>query len=93
METSSLIICRVSFGNHLVEVYEVPVNVLLKLHSNSCGRNINFSDDAWSIIFIQFEVPSQTFLLYLQVANMVNFVLNSHRLLAILPLCYFFLIA
>ena len=34
METSTLIICRVLFGNILDEVYEVLVHFILKLHSN-----------------------------------------------------------
>ena len=44
------------FENILVEVYEVLVNVILKLHSNSCGININLSNDEWVVIFIHFEI-------------------------------------
>ena len=53
-ETSPLIIWRVLFENILVEVYEVLVNVILKLHINSCGGNIKPSDDVWVMFFIQF---------------------------------------
>ena len=92
IETLSLIIFRVPYGNILVEVYGVFVTVILKLHSNSYGRNINLSDDVWVMILIDFESPPQPLLFYLQVDNMVNVVIHSHKLLAILPLGYFFLI-
>ena len=58
METSSLIICEVLFENVLDEVDEVLVNVLLKLHSNSLGRNINLSDDVWMTILTRFDLLS-----------------------------------
>ena len=58
METSSLIICQVIFGNILVEVYEALTNVLLRFYSNSCGKNINLYGELWVIILIQFEVIS-----------------------------------
>ena len=90
MKTSSLIACRVTFETLLVEVYEVPVHFLLKLHSNLCGRNVNLSDYVWLMILVQFEVPSQI-LFILQVANMVNVVLCSHKLLAVFPLGCFIL--
>ena len=89
IETLSLIIFRVPYGNILVEVYGVFVTVILKLHSNSYGRNINLSDDVWLMILIDFESPPQPLLFYLQVDNMVNVVIHSHKLLAILPLGYF----
>ena len=41
----SLIFCQVLFETILVEVYEVIVSVILKLHSNSFGGNIILSDD------------------------------------------------
>ena len=75
METSTLIFCLVLLGNILGEVYELLVNVLLKLHSNSCGVNLYISDDVWVIILIQFEALSQPFTFYLQVVNMENVVL------------------
>ena len=93
METLTLIICQVLLENILDEVDEILVNVLLKLHSNSCSRNIHLSDDVWVMFLIQFEVLSQPFTFYLQVANMVNVVLNSHKLLAISPPGSFLLIA
>ena len=86
METSSLIICRVIFENILVEVYEVLVNVILKLHSNSCGKNINLSNDEWVVIFIHFDIISQAFPLYFQVNNMVKIMILKHKLLIIFPL-------
>ena len=55
----------VAIWNHLVEVYGVLLNVLLKLHGNSCCRSINLSDDVWVMILIQFEVISQPFPCYL----------------------------
>ena len=58
METSSLITCEVLFENVLDEVDEVLVNVLLKLHSNSLGRNINLSDDVWMTILTRFDLIS-----------------------------------
>ena len=67
------------FENILVEVYEVIVNVILKLHSNSCGGNLNLYDDVCVIISIQFEVTLQPFPFYLQISNIVNFVLHSHK--------------
>ena len=75
----------------LVEVYEVIVNVILKLNSNSCSININLSDD--TMILIKFEVPSQHYLFNLQVSNMVSVVLHSHKWLVIYPLGYSLLIA
>ena len=77
----------------MVEVYGVLVIVILKLYSNLYFRNINRSDDVWVMILIQFEVLSQPFTFYLLVANMVNVVLHSHKLLAIYPLGNFFLVA
>ena len=64
------------------------MNIILKLYSSSCGRNINLSSDIWVMISIKFEVPSQPFHFYLQVANMVNVALHSHKLLAISLLGY-----
>ena len=49
MEIPTLIICQVLFENILDEVYEVLVDVILKLHSNLCSRNINLSDNVWMI--------------------------------------------
>ena len=89
METSSLIIFRVILENILDYFYEVLVNVLFKLHCNSCGRNINFSDDICVVLLIQIEVLSQPYTFYLQVANMVDVVLHLHTLLGIFPLGYF----
>ena len=45
--------------------------------------NINLSNDAWVMILIQFELLS-----YLQFFNMVNAVIHSQKLLAIIPLGY-----
>ena len=60
MKTSTLIIIKVLLEIILNEVYGTIVNVLLKLHSNSCCGNIYLSDDLfWVIILIQFEVSSQ----------------------------------
>ena len=81
------------FENILDGIYEVFVNVLFKLRSNSCGRNTNFYDDVWLTILIQFEVLSQPFTFYLKVINMLNVVIHSHKLLAIFLLGCFFLIA
>ena len=78
IENSSLIIFLLLFEDILVEVYEVLVNVLLKSHSNLSCININLSDNVWVVILIQFEVTSQNFTFYLQVANMVNVALHSH---------------
>ena len=39
------------------------------LHSNSCCRNINLSDDVWVMILIQFELLSKLFPFYLIVSN------------------------
>ena len=58
MNNSTLIFCQVILGNILDEVYEVLVNVLLKLHSNSCGRNIYLSDYVWGMLLIKCEVIS-----------------------------------
>ena len=66
------------FEHILVEFDELLVNILLKLHSNSCGVNLYISDDVWVIILIQFEALSQPFTFYLQVANMVNVVIHLH---------------
>ena len=85
MENSKLINFQVLFENILGKVYEVPVDVHLKLRSKSCGRNMNLSDDVWVMILIQFEVLSQSFPFCLQVSNMVNDVICSHTLLAISP--------
>ena len=74
------------FENVLVEFYEVLVNVILKLHINSFGRNINLSDDVWVTILIQFEVLSQPFPFYLKVAYMVIVVLHSHKVLDVFRL-------
>ena len=52
IETSALIIYRVIFENILVEVYGVLVHVLIKFHSNSCGRSINLSDNLWVMILM-----------------------------------------
>ena len=71
METSTLIICQVFFENLLGEVYEILVNVLSKLHSNSCGRNINLFDGLWVMLLTHFEVLAQNFPFYLKVSNMV----------------------
>ena len=89
METSTLIFCQVLLGNILGEVYELLVNVLLKLHSNSCARNIYLSNDVWVMLWIQFEALSQNFPFHSQVADMVNVVLHSHKLLAIFHLGFF----
>ena len=56
----NFIICQVLFINILVGVYEVLVKVLLIFNINSCGRNINLSDDVWGMILIQFDVPSKS---------------------------------
>ena len=93
METSTLIICQVLFEKLLDEVYEVRVNVLLKLHINSCGRNINIYYDVWSVLLIQFEVLSQPLPFYLHVANTVDVVLCSHKWLNIFTIGSFFWIA
>ena len=93
METSSLMICQVIFENIFVEVYEVLVNVLLKLYSNVCGGNIRLSDDVWVMVLIHFEILSQPFPFYLQVSNMVNIFLHSHKFLSIFPLGYFIFIS
>ena len=93
IETFSLIIFQVLFENILVEVYGVLVNVIFKLYSNSLVGNINLSDDVYVMILVQFEVLSQPFPFYLQVVNMVNVVLLLHTLLAIFPLCSFFLVS
>ena len=77
----------------LDDVYEVPVNVLLKCCSNSCGGNIKLYDDVWVVISIEFEAPSQPFTLYLQFSDMVNVILHSHKKFAIFPQAYFFLIS
>ena len=89
METLTLIICQVLFENVLDEVYELLVNVILKLHSSSCGRNINLSDDVWVMILIQFQVISQPFPFYVQAANMVNVVNNITPLDIFLFVIYF----
>ena len=86
METLTLIIFQVLLENILGGFYEVLVNVLFKLHINSCGRNIYLSDDVWVMFLIQFEVLSQTFNFYLLVSNMVHVVLHSHKLLSIFPI-------
>ena len=78
------------FEKNLVGFYGELVNVVLKWHINSRGRNIYLSDDLLVMILIQFEVLPQTFLFYLQVANMVNFFLRSHKLLAIFTLGFFY---
>ena len=49
--------CQVLFENLWDEVYEVFINVILRLYSKSCDGNINLSDDLWVTILIQFEVP------------------------------------
>ena len=90
IDTSSLIIFRVLFENILVEVYGILVNAILKLHSNSCGNNINLYNDVWVKIFIQFEVLLQPCCFYLQVSNVVNVVLYSHKLLSFSPLSTFY---
>ena len=72
MENSILIIFQVLLENILDEVYEILENILLKLNSNSCGININLSNDEWVVIFIHFEILSQAFPLYFQVNNMVK---------------------
>ena len=77
METLTLIIYQVLFENILDEVYEVLVNIILKYNSNSCGININLSDEVWLITLIQFEVLSKHYPFYSQVANMVNVVIHS----------------
>ena len=77
----------------LNEVCELLVNALLKLYSNSYGRSIYLSDYAWKMFLIQFKLPPQTFLFYLQVANMENAAINSNKCLATFPLGYFLLIA
>ena len=89
METSILIIYEVLFDNILGKVYEVLVNVILKLHSNSFGMYISFFNKTWVTILGQFEVLSQIFTFHLQFANMVNVVIHSHQLLVISPLGYF----
>ena len=83
METSTLINFQVLLENALDEVYELLVNVILKLHSISCGKNIYLSDDIWMIFLIQFEALSKPFPFYLQIDNIVNVVLHSHTLLSI----------
>ena len=45
METSTMIIFKVLLGNILDELYEELVNVILKLHMNSCVRNMYLFDD------------------------------------------------
>ena len=92
MGNSSLIHFQLIFENILIEFYEVLVNVILKLHSNSCCVNINLSDDVWVIILIQFEVLLQPSPFYLLFSNMVNIFLNSHKFLAISPQVNFFLL-
>ena len=77
----------------LDEDYGELVDIFFRMYSNSCGRDINLYDDVWVMRLIQFEVPSQTFPFYLQVANMVNVVLHSHKLLVILLLGYFLVVA
>ena len=74
---------------YLDGVYEVLVNFLSKLYINSRGTNINLSSDVCVMILIQFKVLSQSFDFYLQVYNMVNFVLRSNTLLAIFLLVIF----
>ena len=46
MEDSNMKIYQVLLENILDEVYELLVNILLKWHSKSCGRNIDLFDDA-----------------------------------------------
>ena len=46
--------CQVLFENILVEVYELLAYALLKLHSNSCGTNINLSEYVWVMILTEF---------------------------------------
>ena len=93
METSTIIIGQVLIENLLDKVYEVIVNVFIRLHSNSCGRNIYLYDYVWVIFLIQCEVLSKPFLFIYNFFYMVNIVLCIHKLLAILPLGSFFLIA
>ena len=61
MKTSTLIISQVLVENLLDEVYEVFINIILKLHSNLCRRYINLYDGVWVIILVQLDVLSQTF--------------------------------
>ena len=93
METSTLIIFQALLENLLDEVYEVLVNVLLNFHMNSCCKNVYLSCGVWFMILIRFEVLSQVFTFYLKRANIINAVLCSHKLLAIYPQGYFFVIA
>ena len=93
MENSKLINFQVLFENILGKVYEVPVDVHLKLRSKSCGRNMNLSDYVLATILIKFEVLPQNFNFYLQVSNMVNIVLHSYKLLAIFNLGSFSVIS
>ena len=59
MKTPKRIVLKVIFETILDEVYGVIVNVLLRLHINSCCRNIYLSDDIWVMILIQFEEQSK----------------------------------
>ena len=63
MKNPKIIILEVLLEIILDEVYGIIVNVLLKLHSNSCFGNIQLSDDVWEMILINFELLPQFYLL------------------------------
>ena len=56
MQTLTVIIFQLILKKKLDEVDEAIVNVIFKLHSNSCVRNIYLSDDVLVMFLIQFEV-------------------------------------
>ena len=76
MKASTLIMLQEYLKLFLDEVYGVIVNGILKLHSNSCCRNIHLCENVWVMILIQFDVLSKRFPSYERVSYMENVIFN-----------------